>query len=375
LTQVEFAPQVVQLKPPAPHAAGSLPETQSPVAEQQPSPQFSESHATPAVQAPPEQCAPIPCGQRVQAAPPVPHAESSSPETQSFPLQQPVGQDVESQGPLVLQALSTQVAAGPHSSHARPPVPQAPFSPPPTQVFPEQQPSQLVGPHCAGVTQVPFTHACPDLHCTQANHCAPQLVPFVPSWQTPFGSQHPAHSSGSQAVERQTPPPTVLLKGTHCSVPVGQAAHAWPPLPHALGSVPERQPASLQQPAQLLALQPTTHDEVPWGVVSQVRLPMVQSSQMAPPLPHDLSPVPVTHTGPEQHPLQSPHCPLIAQTPLAGSQTLPAEVQSPHAPPSRPQALPSRPVWQAPLASQQPPGQLHGGGVTFGTQAPMAVSQ
>ena len=102
---------------------------------------------------------------------------------------------------------------------------------------------------------------------------------------------------------------------------------------------------------------------------------MVQSSQMPPPLPHALSPLPVTQTGPEQHPLHEPHCPPISQTPAIGSHTWPADVQSAQAPPSRPQALPSRPVWQVPFESQQPPGQLHDGGAVLGTQLPASASQ
>jgi len=250
----------------------------------------------------------------------------------------------------------------------------------------------------ASQTQLPCAeHSWPALHSVQATPLAPQRVMLSLATVTHVPLlQHPA----------QLLPPHKHPPALH-AWPWSHAPQTWPPEPHcasgACASKPMQSP-SLQQPGHNPAV--LLHRQVPL-VVSQAK-PGPHAAQATPPTPHvaGLCASYAMHVFPSQQPLKhdarsqtqppsslhscpGPHAtqatprapqlavvgtvqPPSAQHPVheAPQEQMPAVQLCPReqvmqAPPSVPHAdPPASPVWQAPLVSQQPWGQVvapHGG--------------
>jgi hypothetical protein len=102
--------------------------------------------------------------------------------------------------PYGVQVAPVHVApASVQSWHGPPPVPHAELSSPTRQMPFWQHPAQSVGPHWLSVTQAPFKQDCPCTHCAHAFPPVPQDVGSVPVLQT-LPMQQPWQFCGLQAI-------------------------------------------------------------------------------------------------------------------------------------------------------------------------------
>jgi hypothetical protein len=260
-----------------------------------------------------------------------------------------------------MHALAVQVWLGPHCAQTLPAIPQARRELPGWQnPFPSQQPPQLAGPHDAP-THVPFEQVSTLLQ-------EPQVSPFAPHTVTLWlanvthvwlGVQQPeAQLCDEQPEPPVQTPPVQVWPFPHRT----QAEPPWLLLPHWLSlslATATHAPALEQQPpGQVEALHPPLQRPLAqlW--------PRPQATQRAPAAavwPHWLvfSLAVVTQLPPlVQQPAQ-----LDAVQPVVDALQLPSwqtwlEAQAAQLPPLPPQALAVLPIWQTPLESQQPWGQM-----------------
>jgi len=175
----------------------------------------------------------------------------------------------------------------------------------------------------------------------------PQALGSLPGWHAPFSSQQPRAQLVASQVESKHVP------FSHCELTLHRAQAA-PKLPQAPSvSPPWQAPLPSQHPfGHVLSLQvEPTHAPV-WQIA-----PTTHSAQAAPPVPHAVTRVPASHApvAPQQPfgQLAAEHVPWQAPpshvAPIAHfAQRLPAV----------PQTWFVDPVWQVPLASQQPVGHV-----------------
>jgi hypothetical protein len=218
-----------------------------------------------------------PEAQDPHAPPPVPHEMLVSDAYGSHvpvDVQQPFGHEVElhTHCPLPLHTWPDA-----HDAQAAPPAPHEELDSleSDSHVLPPlQHPEQAFPPH----EHAPPEHACPEEQALQALPPAPQSAP---DWEAKRTHELPLQQPVGQELASQTHSPVVL---SH-SCPDVHAAHAAPPAPHdAVDSEPyvshvPVEPPLQQPPAQVVAL----HAQVP-EVVSQT--PFVQPVHAAPPVPH-----------------------------------------------------------------------------------------
>jgi hypothetical protein len=327
--------------------------------------------------------------QETHAAPLTPHAPRAAPE-QVAPEQHPPGQLP------ALQPLHTppeQVCA-PQSWQAAPPLPQAVFELPVTQVNPEQHPFEHDVP---SQTQVPARQRWPAAQTGPAPQAqvplarqrsavipqavqAPPLPPQAESdgdRQAPAEQQPPGHDTAShtQRPALQCWPPAHVAPPPQAQAPVVeqasarielQATQAWPPEPQAvsdgaLHAVPEQQPFG-----QLVASHVQDPAEQRWPAAHAAWVPHAQApaaeqpsacrashpTQIAPPAPQVAK-----DGGLQVAPEQQPAGQLVALQPL---QAPPAQLwpagQASQVPPPVPQDAAVSPARHEP-AEQQPWGQ------------------
>ncbi len=357
-----------QAPPPVPQADVLVPDSHLPNASQQPVGHDDELHVAPS-HAPETQVSPD--GQARHALPPLPQALVLVPGWQvPEGSQQPVGQVVESHGG-VLQLPALQMSPDAQVAHASPPVPHAALVVPDSQnPSASQQPFGQVAASQGGPLQAPPVHESPGGHGTQALPPVPHAVALVPDSHFPKASQHPVGQLDALHVVPSQPPPV------HVS-PDGQTAQARPSVPHAEVLLPERQiPAASQQPAgHVFALH--GGDSQVWLAPSQTWPLAAQSSHDSPPVPQARSSCPPTHSRPpDPFGLQQPFGHVEGSQPVGtprhawdlGSQDVkPFALQSSQACPSSPHAVMEVPVWQAPIGSQHPVGQVLGSHEPGGT--------
>jgi hypothetical protein len=181
------------------------------------------------------QLRPVP--QAAQTAPPWPHSEllSLATATQVVPEQQPE-QLLELQLAVVVQTPPVQACPAVQATQARPgkPLPHCELVSlaTGTQLFPAQQPVQLIGEHCAPPVQVPPVQVCPAPHAMQV---AP-WVAVLPHWEVVslatrtqvFPAQQPAQLDALQLVPPLHTPPEQV-----CPPPQATQAAPWAAvLPH-----------------------------------------------------------------------------------------------------------------------------------------------
>ncbi len=211
-------------EPPVPHAEVLVPVSQLPVLSQQPMGHVMALQVTPWHE--PETHV-SPDGHTAHALPPVPHSVVTLPGShRPDVLQHPVGQVEALQGGG-RQPPPLQLSPDGHAVHVAPPVPQALVLVPVSQnPRASQQPvGHVVGPHAMPMHN-PARHESPGGHGTHAKPPAPHAEVLVPDSHMPPLSQQPvAQLRGLQVIPSHAP-----MKQTS---PVGHAAHASPPLPHA----------------------------------------------------------------------------------------------------------------------------------------------
>jgi hypothetical protein len=150
------AGQSVHACPPTPHAVGEPPPAHVPFAAQHPLQLLGLHGGT--VHFPPVHVSPA--GQVVHAAPPIPQPPTPVPVEHSLPLQQPMQFEGPQEVTCISQTLPWHVKLAGQAAQLSPPWPQSAFVVPRWQMpFGSQQPSQLLGPHCGGMTtQLPPSH-------------------------------------------------------------------------------------------------------------------------------------------------------------------------------------------------------------------------
>ncbi len=153
--------------------------------------------------------------------------------------------------------------------------------------------------------QVPIeSHVFDDvsLHVVQVDPETPHVA-SERTWQVPWSSQQPSHDVPSHTHRPPTHrwpaahfacPPQLHCPAVQPSASVPHAVHAPPPVPHVVADawlqvVPEQQPAEHTQPLHAPPLQVSV---------------LGQAVHACPPLPHAVSPSPVWHLAPLQHPVQ-----------------------------------------------------------------------
>ena len=259
---------------------------------------MAQREPVPHLQVPAEQVsARVP--QSVQARPPVPHAAVAVPAEQELPLQHPEAQ---------LLALQTQVPRL-HTWPAAQALPLPHLHPPVVQlsaVLPQAVQLAPVVPQLASVGGVTQEPELPPLQQPLA-----QLVPS--QTQTPAAQRLPA-------AHRAVPPQRQPVELQESARAGSQALHAAPLVPHWVTVTGVMQVAPLQHPdAQLVELQPTQA----WAV----QLPPPQEAHAPPPVPHSVESVPALHW-PEA--LQQPIGQLVAsQTHVPPEQRCPVAQAAP----------------------------------------------
>jgi hypothetical protein len=301
--------------PPKPHAVDDDPPTH--VLPMQHPPQFCGPHVGCSVHAWFEQTSPEPAQFR-HCAPPKPHAFDDVPTWHELPKQHP-GQLL---GPHVAwpwHAPLTHVSPNARQSwHVAPPKPHVDGVLPLRHVLPMQHPPQFCGPHVVCAVQKPPLHV--SLNARQFWHCmpfSPQALELPPKTQT-LPSQHPGQFWGPQncvgvhAWFWQTSPK--LKQFWHCS----------PAYPHCVESKPPTQVLPAQHPGQVAGPHAVVPPQTPPepGVAKHAWPLALQLMHSWPPLPHAVLSVPWMHWPPKQQPLQLPgphvgvvHCPLLQESP------------------------------------------------------------
>lgn len=242
-----------------------------------------------------------------------------------------------------VQAPLEQICTLEQGLHGAPPEPQTEELVPDRHWLPLQHPGQLLGPHCALLTQVPCWQLSSLWQDLQACPPAPQVVSLVPAWHTD-PAQHPLQLRALQSPEPLQEPSTQLSPAVHW-------VHCAPPEPQAVGSVPERQTPPSQQPLQLPGPQPQLWLSHFW-LAAQVR-------QGIPPVPQASLAVPGRQLSPSQQPsgqLEGLQVPVdLMHWPWAQNSGCSHTTQGRPAAPQAPFSVPDRQM----LPTQQP-GQVRG---------------
>lgn len=274
----------------------------------------------------------------------------------------------------------TQAWLPPHTEQAAPPPPQAAAVLPGTHcpLLSQQPVGQVVAPQVmVDLLQLLLVHASSLPQLSQIWPPLPQAASLLPGWQLPFLSQHPL----GQVAALQATALHALL--THFS-PFLHAWQAAPPLPHTPGLSPGMQVLLKQQPPGQVA----GPQGLGWHAPSTQRSSASQRMHALPPRPHACSLVAVMHVEPWQQPPEqvvgphgsAVHVPLMQRSPglhvaqgtpptpqvavletdaLTSTQIpapvqQPAQVPTPHDPPSSPHPATNGPQAASSAASRMP---------------------